>query len=142
MPDELGHPSQVLGPVEAAHVSWDLPPNDKLEIGAGVSLFFPGGVAIPIALGYRYAPISTGVSLRVAVTPFVFLPTTGQRQSAVFWPWAGLSLGHNFEATMRPPPRPGFQRLRIPRPSLPKLTPSASWKTIGVLPEESGFKTI
>jgi hypothetical protein len=72
------------------------PPNDKLEIGAGVSLFFPGGVAIPIALGYRYAPISTGVSLRVAVTPFVFLPTSGGGQSAILWPWAGLSVGAQF----------------------------------------------
>ena len=72
------------------------PPNDKLEIGAGVSLFFPGRFAIPIALGYRYAPTNTGVSFRVAVTPFVFLPTTGQRQSAVFWPWAGLSVGAQF----------------------------------------------
>ncbi len=88
MPDELGHPSQVLGPVEAAHVSWALQ-------------------ARPMCLSSR-----------------------------------DFFAEDLFEAAMRPPLRPGFQRLWIPRPSLPKLTPSASWKTIGVLPEESGFKTI
>lgn len=77
------------------------PASHKLEIGAGITLFFPRGFSDPVvpiafAIGYRYAPIHTGLSFRIGATPFVFVTSHRELKSVIFVPWAGVSLGIQF----------------------------------------------